>query len=122
MTDDIKRLRHVVEVMDEMIAKGEMKEADDAEIAASDYHACLPATQEHIDSVPDIWVHEIAYGDCTICAQKIIYRDNVPVGNMKLICLPCAFSEMRDDPDPQIISRKGGADELREYLKKREQN
>lgn len=126
---DIKKLKRSLEVMAEMVAEGSLKEVDDAEMGdqlrTTDFGSCLPATEEHLKNIPEIWAHQIKYGKCSFCDRKIFFRDNMPKG-LTLVCFPCAEAMMdeqkRDGEEITMISRKSGSDELKEYLKKKEGN
>jgi hypothetical protein len=127
---DIKKIRESLETAAEMVAAGELKEVPDETIDSGDFGpcdlaVCLPVTQENINNIPEMWRAEIAYGVCSVCDRKIFYRDNMPKV-LKLVCMECAYVLMNEDREAgeevSMIVRKKGADELREYLKKRDSN
>jgi len=126
---DIKRLKKSLEILGEMVAEGSLKEVDDTEIDAhissADFGSCLPATEENIRNIPDIWADQIKYDKCSFCDRKIFFRDNMPKG-LTLVCLPCTVALMdeqrQDGEEISMIARKSGGNELKEYLKKKEGN
>lgn len=96
--------------------------ADDSELLEQcQIGVCLEATIENISNIPEMWKAEIGYGECAHCGVRIFFRTNIPT-NVTKVCMRCAVDTIAEDDNPQLITRKGGADEVREYFKKKEQN
>jgi len=93
----------------------------DAELDDVEYGACLPATQENIDAIPEMWISQIKYDKCSLCGEKIFYRDNMPE-HIKYACLHCMYAMMAEEEDNTLLFNKSAAEELMEYFKKKEQN
>lgn len=112
-----------IEFVEALVDAGrfEAVEDNDDKLDQCAHAICLAATAENIARIPDIWRDQIMYGNCTLCDDRVIYRSNIPA-QAKIVCLQCGMELLGDDDDPHIITRQSGVDELKGYIRKKEEN
>jgi hypothetical protein len=95
---------------------------DNSEVLdACELAVCMPVSKTNIERIPPMWQAEIGYGECAMCGTAIFFRTNMPK-HLTKACFECAMEVAMENGDPTFVTRKSGADELREYLKKKEAN
>jgi len=105
-----------------IITKIEEVSDDSALLEQADISVCLEETEENIARVPPMWRNDIGHGNCAMCGTKVFFRASAAPPNAKKLCYHCAMDEIGDSENPIFLTRKSGADQLREYLKKKDQN
>ncbi len=121
--EKIELHKMALENLEEMTEAGIVEEvADDSDkIAKADFAVCVRKTSESLANVPDIWINQIDFDTCVMCGSDVFFRNNIPE-NVPKLCMECGLEMAMADGDPQIVTRKSGTDELRAYLKKKEQH
>lgn len=121
--EKIELYKSALENLDEMKEAGIVEEvADDSDkITKADFAVCVRKTHQAIADIPDIWINQIAFDNCVMCGADVFFRNNIPDEIPKL-CMECGLEMAMADGNPQIITRKSGTDELREHIRKKEQN
>jgi len=94
---------------------------DESVLDQCSHHVCLRVSPEALARIPDAWVDQTAFGECSECGEKIFFRNNAPKNAVR-ICYDCAGDLLSADENPILISRKSAVDEIKGFIKKKEQH
>lgn len=121
--EDRDRYKKGLEIIEDLVSVGAIKEVEDSDQRLNECSmaVCMKYTPENVENIPDMWKDQIDYGKCSVCDTKVFFRTNMPK-DVPLACYDCAMDVIAQEDDPQIVTRKSGTDEIKEYLKRKGTN
>jgi hypothetical protein len=121
----VKKWKEGLQRIEDLQELGAVELTDDTkEMSECSHHVCRRYySEDDIKSLPEIWQAQAERGHCEICGHEVFYRGTTAPKGITIACLECIMEIMViNDEAPRILSSKASAKELKQYIKKKEEN